>query len=89
MVWTWHAVNFSGMDQAVGLQILAAETFPYDRELLHKLEQACNWNRKEIDELDRELGFHYAELLNDFHRKDEAESRPYSLTWAHHSSRSR
>ncbi len=50
--------------------ILAAETYVYDRELLIKLEQACNWKREEIDELDLELGLHYAELLNSFHRKE-------------------
>ncbi|MEA3461888.1 MAG: anhydro-N-acetylmuramic acid kinase [Bacteroidota bacterium] len=50
--------------------ILVAETFPYNRELLSKLEQACNWNREEIGELDRELGAYYAELLNTFHKKE-------------------
>jgi anhydro-N-acetylmuramic acid kinase len=50
-------------------KILEAETFPYDDIFLSKLEQACNWNRKEIEELDLELGHHYAELLNGFHQK--------------------
>ncbi|RLD98735.1 MAG: anhydro-N-acetylmuramic acid kinase, partial [Bacteroidetes bacterium] len=45
-------------------KILEAETFPYDDIILSKLEQACNWNSKEIEELDLELGHHYAELLN-------------------------
>jgi len=50
-------------------KILEAETFAYDDELLLKLEQACNWNRKEIAKLDLELGAHYAELLIGFHHK--------------------
>ncbi len=50
-------------------KILAAETFPYDDELLLKLEHACKWSREEIDELDLELGNYYAGLLNDFHQK--------------------
>lgn len=50
--------------------ILAAETYAYNRELLVKLEEACNWKREKIDELDRELGLYYAELLNSFHRKE-------------------
>ena len=36
-------------------KILEAETFPYDDIILSKLEQACNWNSKEIEELDLEL----------------------------------
>ncbi len=40
------------------------------RNFLSKLEQACNWSRVEIDELDLELGIHYAELLNAFHKKE-------------------
>ena len=51
-------------------KILVAETFPYGSKLLSKLEEACNWNRKEIDELDLELGIYYAELLNTFHSKE-------------------
>jgi len=50
-----------------GYRIIEAETFPYDPELKLKLEAACNWNRNEIEELDRELGEYYASLLNDFH----------------------
>ena len=50
-------------------KILEAETFPYDDIFLSKLEHACNWNSKEIEELDLELGHHYAELLNGFHQK--------------------
>lgn len=48
--------------------ISEAETFPYDAALLRKLEQACNWNPDEIENLDLELGHYYADLLNDFHR---------------------
>jgi len=50
-------------------KILAAETIPYNDELLFKLEHACNRERKEIDKLDLELGAHYAELLNGFHKR--------------------
>ncbi len=50
-------------------EILAAETLPYNDELLFKLEHACNWDRKEIVKLDLELGAHYATLLNGFHQK--------------------
>jgi len=49
--------------------ILEAETFPYEDELLRKLEQACNWNMNKIDQLDQELGYYYAGLLNNFHTK--------------------
>jgi anhydro-N-acetylmuramic acid kinase len=51
-------------------KILKAETIPYEQELLSKLEQACNWKKEEIDELDLDLGTHYADLLNRFHRKE-------------------
>jgi len=51
-------------------KILVAETFPYEKELLSKLEEACNWNRKKIDKLDLELGIFYSELLNAFHKKE-------------------
>jgi len=51
-------------------RILAAETFPYNKKLLLKLEQACNLNQDQIDDLDLELGHYYAELLNDFHQKN-------------------
>ena len=50
-------------------RILEAETTLYSDELLSKLEQACNWSRERIDELDLELGVHYAGLLNAFHQK--------------------
>ncbi|MDF1574344.1 MAG: anhydro-N-acetylmuramic acid kinase [Bacteroidales bacterium] len=50
-------------------RILEAETFPYPEELYCKLEQACKWSKKNIDELDLELGHHYARLLSVFHRK--------------------
>jgi anhydro-N-acetylmuramic acid kinase len=50
-------------------EILAAETLPYNDELLLKLKHACNWDRKEIAKLDLELGAHYAALLNGFHKK--------------------
>jgi len=50
-------------------KILASHTYAYENELLLKLEQACNWDRKEIDELDLELGIYYAELINSFHHK--------------------
>lgn len=49
-------------------KILAAETIPYNDELLLKLEHACNWDREEIDKLDLELGAYYAKLLNRFHQ---------------------
>ncbi len=49
--------------------ILEAETVPYSDKLLSKLEQACNWSRRDIDELDLELGSCYAGLLNGFHKK--------------------
>ena len=48
-------------------EILEADTFPYNDKMLSKLEQACNWNRKDIEDLDLELGHYYAELLNSFH----------------------
>jgi anhydro-N-acetylmuramic acid kinase len=60
---TWNGQNWD-------YKILVAETVPYGEELLSKLEQACNWNRKKIDELDLELGRYYAELLNAFHKKE-------------------
>jgi anhydro-N-acetylmuramic acid kinase len=50
-------------------RIMEAETVPYTPELKSKLEVACNWNRHEIEELDRELGGYYASLLNDFHER--------------------
>jgi len=49
--------------------ILEAETVPYEAPLKLKLEEACHWKRKEIEELDKELGAYYASLLNEFHRK--------------------
>ena len=49
--------------------IIKADTFPYPPELLSKLEQACNWKREDIAELDLELGNYYAGLLNSFHEK--------------------
>lgn len=61
--------NFTWDGQNWGYRILNAETLPYSNELLSKLEQACNWNREKIDELDLELGLHFAGLLNDFHQK--------------------
>jgi anhydro-N-acetylmuramic acid kinase len=59
---TWDGQNWQ-------YRILKAETLPYDLEFLSKLEQACNWNREQIDELDLELGSYYAELLMEFHHK--------------------
>ena len=50
-------------------QILAAATVPYEAELLAKLEEACKWTRKKIEQLDLELGVYYAGLLNAFHRE--------------------
>lgn len=55
--------------QQWGYNIIEAETIPYSDKLLWKLEQACNWSRRDIDELDLELGSRYAELLNEFHKK--------------------
>jgi len=49
--------------------IIGAETFPYDDDLLLKLNGACNLEQSEIQELDLELGDYYADLLNTFHRK--------------------
>jgi anhydro-N-acetylmuramic acid kinase len=63
-------------------RILAAETFPYSKELLSKLEQACNWNRDQIEDLDRELGRFYAGLLNDFHR-DTGQTPDYIASHGH------
>lgn len=48
--------------------ILAAETVPYEAAMKSKLEEAFHWKRKEIEELDDELGTYYASLLNDFHQ---------------------
>jgi anhydro-N-acetylmuramic acid kinase len=50
-------------------RILEAETIPYGPDLKSKLEVACHWKPKEIEELDKELGRYYASLLNDFHRR--------------------
>lgn len=50
-------------------RILAAETFPYTPDLRQKLEQAWNWDKEQIDELDLELGHYYAGRLNEFHLK--------------------
>jgi anhydro-N-acetylmuramic acid kinase len=57
---TWNGLRWD-------YRILKAETIPYGSALKSKLEVACHWNRKEIDELDRELGAYYANLLKDFH----------------------
>lgn len=61
--------DLSWEDHQWNYHILEAETFPYGDELLGKLEQACNWNMSKIHKLDLELGYHYAGLLNEFHRK--------------------
>lgn len=53
-----------------GYGILRAETIPYKKELQTKLEQACNWNRDQIEDLDLELGHYYTGLLKDFHHKN-------------------
>ena len=50
-------------------QILEAETLPYDEAMKARLEEACQWSMDRITELDKELGRHYAALLNDFHKK--------------------
>lgn len=62
--------EFTEADQKWDYRLLAAETQSYNKELLLKLEQACNWERDEIAKLDRELGIFYSGLLNDFHRKN-------------------
>lgn len=59
---TWDGRNW-------GYRILRAETLSYSPELLSKLEQACSWRQEQLEELDLELGLHYAGLLNDFHSK--------------------
>ena len=61
--------DFTWDGQKWQYRILQAETIPYPLEFLSKLEQACNWKREKIDELDLELGSHYAELLITFHQK--------------------
>jgi anhydro-N-acetylmuramic acid kinase len=53
--------------------IVEAETFPYDFELLNKLEHAINWSPEEIAQLDLELGAYYAVLLNNFHIRKKLE----------------
>lgn len=50
-------------------RIEAAETIPYGPELRSKLQEACRWKTEQIEALDRELGLHYALLLNDFHAR--------------------
>jgi anhydro-N-acetylmuramic acid kinase len=61
--------DFTWNSQSWDYRILRAETIPYSHDLLSKLAQACNWKRELIDELDLELGLHYARLLIDFHHK--------------------
>jgi anhydro-N-acetylmuramic acid kinase len=61
--------EFTRDDRKWNYRIMAAETLPYNKEQLSKLESACNWDRNKIDELDQELGGYYAGLLNEFHQR--------------------
>ena len=60
LVWNGRLWNY---------KILEAETVPYEAAMKAKLEEACRWKQKEIEELDEELGVYYATLLNDFHQR--------------------
>lgn len=48
-------------------EIIQAETLPYPADLHKKIEHASLWSLDGISELDRELGYYYALLLNEFH----------------------
>jgi anhydro-N-acetylmuramic acid kinase len=48
-------------------RILRAETVPYPESLAEKLNRAMDWNRRDLERLDRETGEYYASVLNHFH----------------------
>ncbi len=62
--------EFSIKNSKWAYKIIHAETLPYPPKLQSKLEQAYNWDQGDIRDLDQELGYFYAQLLNEFHRRN-------------------
>lgn len=50
-------------------EIIAAETYPYPSTVRRQLEEAMRQDPDHLEQLDLEMGAHYAALLNRFHRK--------------------
>ena len=60
--------EFSHDHSKWSFKILAARPYPIPLHSKKNWNRPVNWAAEEIDELDRELGYSYAGLLNEFHR---------------------
>ncbi|MEN8155958.1 MAG: anhydro-N-acetylmuramic acid kinase [Bacteroidota bacterium] len=62
--------EFTRSSGAWQFRIIEAETTPYPASLKEQLEEAVSWKMEKIGDLNLSLGRHYAELINDFHNRN-------------------